>query len=85
MYVFKEGALVSWRGQVVPVVKRWVQREGAVYLVHTRGKDRELVSNMLIFGQLVSEIDGFVAAFRKVEPNQRIRAKYAVVQDVGYL
>jgi hypothetical protein len=39
MEVFKVGALVVWRGQVVPVVNRWVHPDGTIYMVHMRARD----------------------------------------------
>jgi hypothetical protein len=57
MEVFKVGALVVWRGQVVPVVNRWVHPDGTIYMVHTRARDGRLVSELVTFGQLVAEMD----------------------------
>ena len=60
MVLFRKGALVVWRGQVVPIVTRWVYPDVATYLIHTRAADGALVIDTTItFGQLVSEINSY--------------------------
>jgi hypothetical protein len=57
--VFRIGALIVWQGQVVPIVNRWVEPDGAIYMVHTQEKDKGLRSDLVTFGQLVAEMDRY--------------------------
>lgn len=58
MQLFRIGALVVFHGQVVPILNRWVHPDGAVYLLHTRDRDRGLrVHAHVTFGQLVAELN----------------------------
>ena len=59
MLSFKVGLLVVWRGSVVPIVNRWVHPDGITYLIHTKSKTGELVSDIVTFGQLVCEINHY--------------------------
>lgn len=58
MRLFKVGALVVWRGQVVPIANRHVDKEGAQYLIHTKARDGALVTDIHVtFGQLVGAMN----------------------------
>ncbi len=59
MIRFKVGSLVVWRGSVVPIVNRWVHPDGISYLVQTKNGNRELVSDIVTFGQIISEINQY--------------------------
>jgi len=62
MIRFRKGALVVWRGQVVPIVNRWDFRDATVYLIHTRNARNELVMDQQVtFGQIVSEINSYAS------------------------
>ena len=60
MILFRIGALVVWRMQVVPIVNRWVYPDAVLYLIHTRSSRGELVTDASVtFGQLVGEINNY--------------------------
>ncbi len=60
MQLFREKALVVYDGQVVPVLKRYVYRDGALYVVHTRDHKGDLQRHYQVtFGQLVSAINSY--------------------------
>lgn len=60
MVLFRIGALVVWRGQVVPIINREVLPDAALYLIHTRSPKHGLVIDVNVtFGQLVSEINHY--------------------------
>jgi hypothetical protein len=62
MYRFRIGAFVVWRGQVVPIVNRWVHTEGTLYHIHTRNAKGELVTDSSVtFGQIISEINSYAS------------------------
>ena len=41
--LFRIGAFVVWNGQVVPIMNRWVHREGATYCLHSKPPGKGLV------------------------------------------
>ena len=58
MLLFRLGALVVWRGQVVPIVNRFVDKEGAQYQIHTKAKDGALVQDVHVtLGQLLGALN----------------------------
>lgn len=58
MWLIKVGALVVWRGQVVPIVNRYVDKEGAQYLIHTKARDGALVQDIHVtLGQLLGSMN----------------------------
>jgi hypothetical protein len=60
MYRFRKGALVVWRGQVVPIVERFDGRDATLYHIQTRKPDRTLVQDLQVtFGQIISEINSY--------------------------
>lgn len=71
MLSFKIRSLVVWRGAVVPIVNRWVHAEGTIYLIHTKNKNNELVSDHVTFGQLLCEMNHYARWYvgDKVELN----------------
>lgn len=60
MVQFKKGALVVWRGKVVPIANRWTYPDGTLYLINSKHPQHGLVSDMNItFGQLVAEMNSY--------------------------
>lgn len=58
MLLFRVGALVVWRGQVVPIVNRYVDNEGAQYRIHTRDRQGALVTDdHVTLGQLMGALN----------------------------
>ena len=58
MLLFRVGALVVWRGQVVPIVNRYADKEGAQYRIHTRDRNGALVTdNYVTLGQLMGALN----------------------------
>jgi hypothetical protein len=58
MWLIKVGALVVWRGQVVPIVNRYVDKEGAQYHIHTKARDGALVQDVHVtLGQLLGALN----------------------------
>ncbi len=56
--MLRKGALVLWRGQVVPIVGRFVGPDAVSYCIHTRGHDRALIIDYQVsIGQLMAELD----------------------------
>ena len=52
------GAKVVWRGQVVPILNRYVDKEGAQYQIHTKARDGALVQDVHVtLGQLLGALN----------------------------
>ena len=58
MWLIRVGELVVWRGQVVPIVNRYVDKEGAQYHIHTKARDGALVQDVHVtLGQLLGALN----------------------------
>ncbi|MBK9764921.1 MAG: hypothetical protein IPO87_16615 [Flavobacteriales bacterium] len=58
MWLIRVGALVVWRGQVVPIVNRYVDKEGAQYQIHTKARDGALVQDVHVtLGQFLGALN----------------------------